>query len=50
MNTTTKRLKALHRALPADEAFRRGALWEKVVSACFGLDAVRENIAGREAA
>lgn len=37
-----KRLKAEHRALPADEAFRKRGLWEKRFKVCFGLDMARE--------
>lgn len=39
-----RRLKARHRALPADEAFRRRVLWEKSVKVCFGTDSSREAI------
>lgn len=33
-----KRLKALHRALPAEESWQWGTLWVKHIKVCFGLD------------
>ena len=37
-----KRLKALHRALPAEEAWQFGAPWVKSVKVCFGTDSLVE--------
>ena len=33
-----KRLRALHRALPAEESWVMGGMWVKAVKVCFGLD------------
>lgn len=39
-----KRLKAEHRALTAEESWKRHALWIKRVKVCFGLDFAVEAI------
>jgi hypothetical protein len=40
----TKRLKAEHRAIPADEGFHKRGLWEKRFKVAFGTDTMREVI------
>jgi hypothetical protein len=44
---TTKRLRALHRALTAEESLVLGTLWIKKIKVCFGLDSTEERLTGR---
>lgn len=43
---TAKNLRARHRALKADEAFRWGGPWIKRIKVCFGMDFSDELVKG----